>query len=50
MKKLSKFITDRVFVSIAQAALFMGVHSTSQACFLAFNQPEVPEDIKKFKK
>ena len=48
--KLVKTISAEVFMkSFAALALLIGVSSMSQACFLAFNQPKVPQGMDKFR-
>ncbi len=48
--KLVKTISAEVFMkSFAALALLIAVSSMSQACFLAFNQPRVPQGMDKFR-
>lgn len=47
--KLVKSFSAEVFMKLfAALALLVGVSSMSQACFLAFNQPKVPQGMDKF--
>lgn len=48
--KLAKNSSAKVFLKLfAALALLAGVSSMSQTCFLAFNQPKVPEGMDKFR-
>ena len=50
MKKIAKrFSIEGVMGLIASLALLIGISSMSQACFLAFNQPKVPQGLDKFR-
>lgn len=50
MKLVKRFSIEGFMSMVAALALLIGVSSMSQACFLAFNQPKVPKELKKFKK
>lgn len=51
MKNFAKSFSIEWFMGrIASLALLIGISSMSQACFLAFNQPKVPQGMKKFRK
>lgn len=51
MKKLAKCFSIESFMGVlASLALIIGISSMSQACFLAFNQPKVPQGMEKFRK
>lgn len=48
--KLVKNLSVEVFMKLfAALALLIGISSMSQACFLAFNQPKVPQGMDKFR-
>lgn len=51
MKSLAKRISIECFMEIiASLALLIGISSMSQACFLTFNQPKVPQGMEKYTK
>ncbi|MDL2248153.1 cyclic lactone autoinducer peptide [Tyzzerella sp. OttesenSCG-928-J15] len=50
MKKIKNWLLKNGASTMAALALVMGVNSITQACFLCFNQPEMPEEIRKFQK
>ena len=50
MKLVKRFSIDGFMSIVAAAALLLGITSTSNACFFAFNQPKVPQGLDKFKK
>ncbi len=51
MKNFAKSFSIEWFMGgIASLALLIGISSMSQACFLAFNQPKVPQGMEKFRK
>ena len=50
MKNLAKRFSIEGFMGvIASMALLIGISSMSQACFLTFNQPKVPQSMDKFR-
>ncbi len=50
MKLVKRFSIEGFMSMIATLALLLGISSMSQACFLTFNQPKVPQGLDKFKK
>lgn len=51
MKKFAKSFSIEWFMGvIASLALLIGISSMSQACFLTFNQPMIPQGMEKFRK
>ena len=50
MKNFAKCFSIEGFMEvIASLALLIGISSMSQACFLTFNQPKVPQRMDKFR-
>lgn len=50
MKNFAKCFSIEGFMEvIASLALLIGISSMSQACFLTFNQPKVPQGMDKFR-
>ena len=50
MKVLRGVLTKGFLRGVSALAMFIGITSVSQACFLTFNQPKVPECMDKYKK
>ena len=50
MKKIREFMLKRGATLLSAVALFVAVGSITQACWLNFNQPEMPEELRDFKK
>ena len=48
MKMVKNLSFEKLMAAIASLALMIGVISVSNACFFAFAQPKVPQEIKKF--
>ena len=50
MKNFTKsFSSEWIIGVIASLALLIGISSMSQACFLTFNQPKIPQGLDKFR-
>lgn len=50
MKVLKMLLTKGFLQGVSALAMVIGITSVSQACFLTFNQPKVPECMDKYKK
>ncbi|MCC8042432.1 MAG: cyclic lactone autoinducer peptide [Oscillospiraceae bacterium] len=48
MKLVKGISAEELMKLFASLALLVGISSMSQACFLAFNQPKVPNGMNKF--